>query len=238
MFKIIFFVCAALVVLVFFLIHGYEYYGWFVSSEGVRRHGNEKLPGIALTFDDGPHPVYTPQILDILKKRGVKGCFFMLGKHVEAHPDIVKRMNEEGHELGSHGHSHRMMPLLSVEDLKVELDKTDAAIEKAANTRASYFRPPYGFYNEAVRREALSRGYAFVLWNVSSKDWMNQGGEKVARNVEKYLKPGAILLFHDGGSVVHNKGTKRESTVLSLPLIIDAAQKKGLKVMTLKELLQ
>ncbi len=238
MFKIILLLLVCLTVLVFFLIHGYEYYGWFVSSEGVHRHGNESLPGIALTFDDGPHPIYTPQILDILKKHGVKGCFFMMGKHVEAHPDIVKRMNEEGHELGSHGYSHRMMPLLSADALKDEIEKTDDAIKKITGERASYFRPPYGFYNEAVRREALSRGYAFVLWNVSSKDWMNQGGEKVAQNVAKYLKPGVILLFHDGGSVVHNKGTKRESTVQSLPLIIDAARKKGLKVMTLKELLQ
>lgn len=238
MFKIIFIALVCLTFLVFFLIHGYEYYGWFVSSEGVHRHGNEKIQGVAITFDDGPHPVYTPLLLDILKQHHVKACFFLLGKNVIKFPEIAKRIHDEGHEIGNHSTNHKMLPLLRSDELKKEITETENAIKKATGEHAAYFRPPYGFYNERVRREVLSEGFTFVLWNLSSKDWMNQGGEKVARNVTKHLKPGAILLFHDGGSLVHGAGVKRDSTVHSLPLILDAIEKKGLKVMTLEELLK
>lgn len=237
MLKIFLLVAAALVILVFFLVNRYEYYGWFVSSEGVFRHGNEKIPGVAITFDDGPHPVYTPQILDILKQHHAKACFFLLGKNVEKYPEIAKRIYEEGHEIGNHSFHHKMLPLLREDELKKEISETEDAIQKATGAHAAYFRPPYGFYNEMVRKEALAEGFTMVLWNASSKDWMNPGGEKIAKTVSRHLKPGTILLFHDGGSVVHGMGVKRDSTVHSLPLILDEIEKKGLKAMTLKELL-
>lgn len=231
-------IIAALVLLAFFLINRYEYHGWFVSSDGVFRRGNEKIHGVAITFDDGPHPVYTPQILDVLKQRHAKACFFLLGKNVEKYPEIAKRVYDEGHEIGNHSFNHKMLPFLNAGELKKEIETTEDAIQKAAGVHAAYFRPPYGFYNEMVRKEVLSGGYTMVLWNASSKDWMNPGGEKIAKTVSRHLKPGTILLFHDGGSVARGMGVKRDSTVQSLPLILDALEKKGLKVMTLKELLK
>ena len=149
---------------------------------------------IAITFDDGPNPKTTPKLLDMLKQKGVKATFFMLGSRASAYPNIVKRIYEEGHTLGSHTYSHKDLKKLSDADVTAESQKTIDAIQAACGQSPIVARPPYGSSDERVRGIL---NMPIVLWNIDPNDWKDRDANIVAQRIISKAKPNSIILLHD-----------------------------------------
>jgi len=197
----------------------YEYHGVGPQDGVVRRGPHQKL--VSLTFDDGPSPIYTPLILDILKEKGVKASFFVVGKSVEKYPDIARRIVAEGHDIGNHTYSHRDLVPSTRNVVLNQLRKTDLAIEEAAGARTRLFRPPRGIFSNAVRKVVVAEGYKIILWTASSIDWSGASPKAMLARIKLFTRSGGILLFHDSGALIRKEGASRENTVKALPLIID-----------------
>ena len=196
--------------------------------------GDPKKAEFALTFDDGPGYI-TEDLLKLLEKKGAKATFFMLGTSVRARPDKAREVAAAGHMVCSHTDTH----LLWVKEarregyekrLEDELRKSAAAIEKAAGVSPKVLRMPNGYDKPWVRRVAGKLGYTLVNWTYGS-DWTRQSEEKMDEGYLKALKPGAILLMHDGG------GKARVKDLKLVELILDEAAKKGLRPVRVDELL-
>lgn len=179
---------------------------------------------IAITFDDGPK-AWTSQILDALQKYpGAHVTFFMVGNLVSGQSAIVKRMYDEGHELGNHSWSHPDLSTLSAEDVASQITKTNNAIKKASGHYPTVLRPPYGSYNQNVRNAA---GMPIITWSVDFKDWANRNADYVYRHLLSDAKDGAIILLHD----LHK--TSVEGFIRALPELIA----QGYELVTVTELL-
>lgn len=188
---------------------------------------------LALSFDDGPHPKYTVEILDILKEYDIKATFFVLGKHAELYPDIIKRQVHEGHEIGNHSYSHVNMKKASPKIIKEEYSKTQNAIYSISNIRPKVFRPPYGNYNDEVIKVVSSDDSSIVLWTFyqDSKDWSNPGVDKIVNTTLSKVQNGDIILFHD--YVYKKESHTVEALKTILPKLID----EGYKFVTMSELI-
>lgn len=151
--------------------------------------------GILLTFDDGPHPDYTPQLLDLLKKNQVKATFFVVGELVEKHPEIIHRMHKEGHTIGIHHFRHVSSWLLNPWQLKKQLSSTEKVISKITKEPVAYYRPPWGHFNLATL--SLSRKYDIIMWSHIFKDWKIDTHQ--LHLLEQQPAEGSILLLHDNG---------------------------------------
>ncbi|MGM9924386.1 MAG: polysaccharide deacetylase family protein [Bacillus sp. (in: firmicutes)] len=180
---------------------------------------------VAITFDDGPHHILTPRILDILKKYDAKATFFVLGNRVEYYPEIVKRTAEEGHEIGNHSWSHPKLTSLKPEELTKQINKTSNAVEKITGKPATILRPPYGAFNEAVKKAGNG---PIVNWSVDTLDWQNHSKELVKRNVRLNTKNGSIILMHD----------IQQATADALEDILAYLSKEGYHFVTVSQLLQ
>lgn len=184
----------------------------------------EDIKKIALTFDDGPHPVYTPLLLDGLAKRKVKATFFITGENAEAYPELVKRMQEEGHLIGNHTYSHIQLTHGNREKFKGELKKTNEIIEKITGQGVTYVRPPYGSWDKSFEKEL---NMIPVLWNIDPLDWCCNDAACVIRKVESAAGEDAIILLHDS----------YPSTVTAALQIVDDLQKQGYMFVTVEEIL-
>lgn len=157
--------------------------------------GEEKnVKQIALTFDDGPHAIYTKMLLDGLKERGVHATFFLMGQNIEGNEELVKRMEEEGHLIGNHTYSHVQITRLSEEQALGEVQKEEAILSPLIGQETMYFRPPFGSITEA---QFLAIGKTVVLWNIDPLDWSVQNRDKVVSHVLNHLDDGPIVLLHD-----------------------------------------
>jgi peptidoglycan-N-acetylglucosamine deacetylase len=215
----------------------YEYHG-IGCQDGITRRGPDENV-VAITFDDGPNPNFTPQLLDVLKTKGVKATFFVVGLHVKKYPEIAKRIVDEGHNIGNHTYTHKEMAPSTRRMVLAQVNKTAQVISKVTGVKTNLFRPPRGIYSSAVRRLLVDeKKYRIILWSVSSLDWRGLSAEKIDRRVMRYVKPGAILLFHDSGALVRREGASRENTVEALPLVIDSLVAKGYKIVTITEMLE
>jgi len=196
----------------------------------VIRHGarNPKRKAICLTFDDGPCPPYTEQILDTLKKENVKATFFMLGYNAQRYPALARRVVEEGHAIGNHTYNHLKGD--SPEKGAWEVDRGAEAIEQASGSRALIFRPPGGDLKSHAAKYALGKGYPIILWTISSADTTNASVQTLVSNVIHTPWPGDIVLMHDGGC-------PHPRTVAALPKIIEETKKQGCVFLTVPELL-
>lgn len=184
--------------------------------------------GVALTFDDGPHPENTPRLLDLLGERGARATFFVIGDRAEAHPEIVRRILDEGHELGNHTQTHPMLPPLSDGDLREELARCGEAIERAAGVPPKVMRPPYGALTRAQRDTIRAEfGYETILWSVDPLDWKCPGAGIVAERILDRTNPGSIILAHD----IH------AGTVDAMPIVLDVLLEKGFNFETVSRLL-
>jgi peptidoglycan/xylan/chitin deacetylase (PgdA/CDA1 family) len=193
--------------------------------------GDPSARVVALTFDDGPHAVFTPAILDILRQHGVKATFFMVGEQVERHPEIARRVVEEGHAVGNHTYTHPDLITEKPAEIGDEIVRTQEAILRATGVRCSLFRPPYGMRTPLVFRQTKRLGLQVVEWTISSQDWRSPGTDKIVKRVLRRVRPGAILLFHDG------RGDRTE-TVEALPTIIEALTRRGYSFATIPEMAQ
>lgn len=186
---------------------------------------------VALTFDDGPHPVYTPKILDILQRYNVKATFFLIGKQVEQFPEIARQIVSEGHEIGNHTYSHpNNLPKENWDEVRSEIEKCSTAIERVTGIRPKFFRPPRGFLNYRVLTLAQLEGYTIVLWTVSADHKDAPTPQAMAKRVLKLVHPCAIILMHDG------RVSSRWKDVKALPLIIEGLRKQGYEFVTISEL--
>lgn len=199
-------------------------------------HGDSSQNKIALTFDDGPQSVYTPQILDILKKYNIKATFFLIGKNIEAFPELAKRIKGEGHLIGNHTYSHPDLRLQTRNQIKQQILKAEKAIIDATGLKPYLFRPPYGFASNRVLQEAENSGYTIIEWSVSGLNGRQDAPfDKIVRRVVDKTQNGSIMLLHDGNRL-SNK-TDRSQIVKALPIIIETLLKKGYQFVTIDELL-
>lgn len=160
------------------------------NKEGVVYwHGDSTQKKIALTFDDGPHDIYTPQILDILKKYDVKATFFLIGKNVEAFPEVAKRIVQEGCVIGNHTYTYPDLRLQTKDRIRQQLEKAEKAIYGATGVKPYLFRPPYGTDNNLVLLEAKNLGYVIIKWSVSGLN-----GRSDLR-FDKIAKKGRVILL-------------------------------------------
>lgn len=199
-------------------------------------HGDTEENKIALTFDDGPNPIYTSQILDILKQYNIKATFFLIGKNVEAFPEVAKRIIQEGHSIGNHTYSHPELLLKKKTSIRYQIEKTEEAIIKATDIKPHLFRPPYGADSPGVFLEAEELGYIVVEWSVSGGNGAKDPkAEKITHKILSATKNGAIILLHDGDRLIHN--IDRSQLVKALPLIIKTLKQQGYEFVTVDELL-
>ncbi len=149
---------------------------------------------IAISFDDGPHPTYTEQLLDGLKKRGVKATFFVTGEHAALHPDVIRRMSGEGHLIGNHTYSHIQLNTSNREQFRKELLQTNEVITGITGEEVLYVRPPYGSWDKALEEEL---NMFPVLWTVDPLDWCSSNVSRIVRSVVEDVEENDIILMHD-----------------------------------------
>jgi len=192
---------------------------------------------VALTFDDGPSPVWTPQILDELKKAGVKATFFMIGKYVEKHPQIARRVVEEGHDIGNHSYDHRVLIYYKMKTLEREINDAERVIKDITGQTTHYFRPPKAWITYKEKEKIKQMGYKIILWTLNSKDWVTFDDKYMVRFLVHNVRPGDIILFHDGGGVFSTEGGDRHETVKTIPQLVEKLREKGYRFVTITELL-
>lgn len=192
--------------------------------------GNGQLPEVALTFDDGPNPYYTPQVLNILEHYKVKATFFCVGRLVAAHPALVQREYEAGNIIGDHSWSHPYMPALSAPSIQSQIVQTADVIQATIGVRPTFFRPPYGAISIDVLTQIHQLGLITVIWNDEAKDWSRPGVNVIIGRIFSLARNGAIILLHDGGG-------DRSQTVAALPSIIEGLRKSGFHLVTLQQML-
>lgn len=215
----------------------FEYHGIGCQDGILRRGPHQNI--VAITFDDGPNPNYTPQILDILKEKGVKATFFVVGLHVKKYPDIAKRIVAEGHDIGNHTYTHKDLVPATRRMVLAQAHKTEQIIKRVTGVMPKYFRPPRGIYSSAVRRLLVDKeDYRLVLWTASSVDWRKISADAILRRISRHTRPGSILLFHDSGALIRREGASRENTVEALPKVIDYLKAKGYEMVTVTEMLR
>ena len=185
---------------------------------------------IALTFDDGPHPAYTEEILQILEEYGVKATFFAIGENVQQYPDVFETILEKGHEVGNHTFSHPHLQHENGERLTRELEQTESLLASKGALGTKLFRPPEGVCSDAVCKAARGLGYAIILWTVDTRDWCHTSSSQIAQTVMGSVKSGDIILFHD-------YVTKPSPTPEALRIMIPQLLEKGYRFVTVSELL-
>ena len=182
----------------------------------------------ALTFDDGPDPTWTPQVLKILRQKRVKATFFMVGQMLRAYPKHAKQVRAEKHAIGNHSWSHNGSPKSPVD----EVARTDILLKRVCGSTAPLFRPPYGLMKNGMVAEARKRGEDIIIWSAVGADWdAHASADSIRRKIVTRATPGGIALLHDGGG-------NRRATVAALPRIIDELKKRGYRFVTVPELLK
>lgn len=188
-----------------------------------------------LTFDDGPNPAATDRILETLAAQGVPAAFFMVGAHVERYPDIARRVVAAGHEVGNHTQHHIKLHVHGPQRIRRELDQAHAVITTLAGTAPRAFRAPHGYRNPFVAPATRRLGYRVFGWTFGVWDSARPGTDEIRRRVRAHLRPGAIVLLHDGDG--YDSEGDRTQTAAALPGIIRDARDAGYALRPLGELL-
>ena len=196
----------------------------FVLAVGWKRTDPVEHPKAALTFDDGPDARYTGALLDGLRARNIKVSFFLLGEKVEQNPDLVRRMQEEGHLVGNHTYHHVQLDKLSDAKAREEILKTNNLIYETTGTYPQYMRPPFGAWkkNLELRVEMIP-----VFWTIDTLDWKVQNTEQIINTVEEKVKDGSIILMHD----------EYKTTVEAALRLADSLKEKGYELVKVDELI-
>ena len=191
----------------------------------------------ALTFDDGPDPRYTSEISRLLAERGHRATFFVLGRAVRAYPAIAAQVIADGHEVASHGDDHRLLAFSAPREIRRQIAATEDAVQDAAGRLPEpFFRPPHGIRSAWLTRTVESCGYRVCAWDGSVFDTAQPGSGVIASRVGRLLRPGAIILLHDGDGT--GGGAGRSQTVEALPAILDRAEGSGLRSVALGALVR
>jgi len=190
---------------------------------------------IALTFDDGPNNPHTLRLLGVLTKHDVRATFFLIGRYVQQHPEIVREMVRAGHVVGNHTYTHPLLTLKSEGEIRQELGKCRSALEDAVGEASNLFRPPFGGRRPAVLRVARELGLESVMWNVTGYDWNAPPAEVIERKVAKQIRGGDVILLHDGGH--KQMGADRSQTVLATDHMITRYKAEGYEFVTVSEMM-
>jgi peptidoglycan-N-acetylglucosamine deacetylase len=186
---------------------------------------------VAITFDDGPHPLYTSDILDVLANYNAKATFFVLGAHAKKYSGLIYRQFREGHEIANHTYNHKYH-FTSSKELKKEIDDTAEIIYEITGTKPALFRPVGGTYNDVTINTAVNSGNHVVLWSwhQDPEDWKNPSVNRITNHILKNISPGDIILLHDAGG-------DRSRTVESLKRILPQLTREGYKFVTVSEMM-
>ena len=197
----------------------------------VRLNTDERV--VALTFDDGPHPPYTDRLLDVLAKHNVKATFFMIGDRIERHPETVYRAIAEGHQIGNHSYSHPLLGFLPPKSVQREIERTDKLLRQIGVTGELVFRAPVLTRFLPVAWVLAKGNRTHISCNVWSWDWTTQNPDRITRTVLRKVKPGSIIVLHDGKA--ENEKANRWGTVEATDRIITALKRDGYRFVRLSE---
>lgn len=213
-------------------------YTRFPMPENIIRQGDPGKHMVAITFDDGPDPKWTPKILEILKQKKAPATFFVLGSQVQQYPDLLERIAREGHEIGNHSYTHQNLAEAGDEEIELELNATTRLIEAVTGHSTAYFRPPYNSDGTPTQpgevralRVARDLGYLTVGQSIDPDDWERPGVEALIQRVKKQRGEGSVILLHDAGG-------DRSQTVAALPSIIDYLRERGDVIVPLSEIIR
>jgi peptidoglycan-N-acetylglucosamine deacetylase len=191
---------------------------------------------IALTFDDGPDATYTPQVLDVLRRNGVRATFFVEGQAAELHPELVRLERDEAMAVGSHSYTHSdALVTMSAVDFRRDLRSAEDVLTSVLGQKPRLYRAPFGHTSATMLRELRSAGYVSIGWDLDSTDWRETDPQKIAEQVLSEAHSGAIVLMHDGGLAGGNPD--RSGTVAALPAIIAGLRERGYALVTVPEIL-
>ncbi len=186
---------------------------------------------IALTFDDGPHPVYTPEILDLLADYGIHATFFLIGENAERYPELIARIQREGHEIGNHTYDHTYLHRQSEAAVEEAILHAENVILELCDQRPKLLRPPGGLYDHNVCTAARMLDYEVILWTIDTLDWAHTPPEKITENVLTHIASGDIILCHDA------VGGKPSPTPQALAQFLPALIERGYQFVTVSELI-
>lgn len=178
---------------------------------GTVTHVSTQEPAAALTFDDGPHPEFTPRLLEILARHQVKATFFVVGKSAQQYPELLRQMAEAGHAIGNHTWDHPSLPLIDRQERKTQIRACDEVI---ASYGQRLFRPPFGHLNLAARFDLFRLGYQVVTWNLMAVDWLDHDASWLVGRLQEKIRPGSIVLLHDALYQVPEKRFADRTTTL------------------------
>lgn len=195
--------------------------------------GDTSSPAVALTFDDGPSQE-TSAVLDLLDARNLKATFFMIGRAVERHPEVARRVAAEGHEIGNHSYSHPIYLFRTAAETARQLERAQEVIGRVTGVCPRFARPPCGVRTRAYFGAARRLALRTVQWDVTGFDWKRTSAREIADAVLKEVRAGSIILLHDGDST--NK-RDRQQTIEALPRLLNGLDARGLRVAPLAEVL-
>jgi len=220
-----------------------------LAAAGIAAHGTwhrnstvfgpvlTRLPGhepvVSITFDDGPNPRTTPRVLDVLRREGVHATFFVLGRHAERWPELVRRAALDGHQLGNHGYFHRKLHRRSPAYVRDDLTRGTEQIVRASGVRPRHFRAPHGFRSPWVTPIAASLGQRTVGWSLGVWDSARPGADVIANRAIEGMHAGSILLLHDGDG--YDPDGDRLQTAEALPTILAGLRRRGFRFTTLPD---
>jgi peptidoglycan-N-acetylglucosamine deacetylase len=219
-----------LIVLAVFLQRISTYSRWQIFGDLIYRVDTTQ-PIFALTFDDGPHPIFTPQILDLLAAHRAKATFFVLGMHAKKYPQILTRILAEGHELANHSFSHSRLVFRSPGFIRDEIGRTDTLLNKAGARGVPLFRAPYGAKLFVLPWLLAREKRSHILFDIITNDYERPGAEVIAADVLARVRPGSIVVMHDGGG-------DRSQTVAATKSILQKLQRRKFRALTVSELLR
>ena len=194
-----------------------------------RMESDESEKKIALTFDDGPHPRITKEVISILREYGITATFFVIGQNADNYPETMKLLAESGHEIGNHTYSHKNLKKMNEEEIRVEFDKCNETLSRFG-VYPTLMRPPEGFFSEDVIKVSMGMDYDIILWSIDTLDWAHTPSSDIVRSVLDNAKGGDIILMHD---YLSGYG----GTIEALRIIIPELLKQGFEFVTVSELI-
>jgi peptidoglycan-N-acetylglucosamine deacetylase len=186
---------------------------------------------VAITFDDGPNPVYTPQVLEIFSEAQGKATFFMIGEQMRSNPEVVKQVVAAGHEIGNHTFTHPKLSQLNTAECLAEIEQTEKLIEELVGSKPVVFRPPYLDYNQDTVALLQTKRYPMIgALNLEAQDWEQPGVDHIVQKSREAVKEGSILIFHDGYG-------DRSQTIEAIRILVSDLTSQGYQLVTVSELL-
>ena len=221
----------------FFLLAGGTGFGvlLFYASYSIRAgcylkalcRAKKKEKVVALTFDDGPHPAHTAEVLDVLKQYRAPAAFFCIGSQAEKYPEAVRRIVADGHTVGNHSYRHTgWFPFYSAKKMEKDLRLSQGILERITKRPVTFFRPPFGVTNPTVAKVVKKTGYHTIGWNIRSFDTRGESPERIFRRIVRRLEPGSVILLHD----------RLPDAAAVLKSLLDELQKQQYRIISLQEM--